>query len=108
MPEYPPIVDKWNWGAFSLSWIWGIFNGLYWPLIIIALNFIPYIGFIFSLYICIKLGIRGNKLAWRLAKQNAVSENDFVCIQKRWNYAGLSFIIIFVICATTFLTFFFL
>ena len=47
--EYPPVTEAWNWGAFSLSWIWGIFNGLYWPLIIILINFIPYVGVIISL-----------------------------------------------------------
>ena len=34
IPEYPSIIDKWNWGAFCFSWVWALFNGLYWPLII--------------------------------------------------------------------------
>ena len=42
--QEPPILNLWNWGAFVLPWIWGVCNNIYWPLVIIALNFIPYAG----------------------------------------------------------------
>lgn len=96
MPMYPSIVDKWNWGAFTLSWIWGIFNGLYWPLIIIALNFIPYIGVIISLCICVLLGKNGNLYAWRKAKPRGESVEHFNYIQFMWNTAGQIGVIVFM------------
>ena len=94
--EYPPIIEAWNWGAFSLSWIWGIFNGLYWPIIIIVLNFIPYVGVIISLCICILLGKNGNLYAWRKAKQEGFSVEHFTYIQSKWNTAGQIVTIIFL------------
>lgn len=95
----PPIIGKWNWGAFCLSWLWGIFNGLYWPLIVIALNFIPYIGIVVSFCICFILGIKGNKLAWDIAQRNGVSAENFVNKQVMWNTAGvvMTILIAFVI-----------
>lgn len=103
MPEYPSIADQWNWGAFSLSWIWGIFNGLYWPLIIIVLNFIPYIGFILSLCICFILGNWGNNLAWKVAKRKGISINSYIDYQAKWNVAGIIFLSIVTIIILLFL-----
>lgn len=93
--EYPPVVEVWNWGAFCLSWLWGVFNGLYWPLIVIALNFIPYVGVVFSLCICVLLGKNGNLYAWRKAKQKGCSVEQFTYIQSKWNIAGQIVIIVF-------------
>ena len=93
----PSILKKWNWGAFCFSWIWGIFNGIYWPLIIIGLNFIPYIGIVLSLGICIFLGIIGNKLAWKACTTSSsanVSKEYFISIQKKWNDAGILLIVL--------------
>ena len=95
--EYPPIIEAWNWGAFSLSWIWGVFNGLYWPLIVIAINFIPYVGVIISLCICVLLGKNGNLYAWRKAKQKGYSVDYFTYIQSKWNTAGQIVMIVFVL-----------
>lgn len=89
MPELPSIVDKWNWGAFCFSWIWGIFNGLYWPLVIIVFNFIPYCGIIISICICFFLGKRGNKYAWRVANNNGISKKHFKDTQDKWNLFGM-------------------
>ena len=94
--EYPPIIEAWNWGAFSLSWIWGIFNGLYWPIIIIVLNFIPYIGVFISLCICVMLGKNGNLYAWRKAKQEGDSVGHFTYIQSKWNTAGQFGVIVYM------------
>lgn len=40
--EVPSEVKKWNWGAFFLSWIWGIGNHVW----ISFLSFVPFVGFI--------------------------------------------------------------
>lgn len=87
--QEPPILNLWNWGAFALSWIWGIFNGIYWPLIIIALNFIPYAGPFLGFAISVYLGICGNKLAWNKVKNNHSDHKGFTRIQSLWNTAGI-------------------
>lgn len=92
--QEPPILNLWNWGAFALPWIWGIFNGIYWPLIIIALNFIPYAGPFLGFAMCIYLGVCGNKLAWNKAKKIDTNSERFTHIQGKWNIAG---IIVFVL-----------
>ena len=94
--EYPPVTEAWNWGAFSLSWIWGVFNGLYWPLIIIVINYIPYVGVIISLCTCLLLGKNGNLYAWRKAKHKGFSVEHFTYIQSKWNTAGQIVTIIFL------------
>lgn len=97
--ECHPIVDTWNWGAFSLSWLWGVFNGLYWPLIIIVLNFIPYIGIIISLCVCFFLGNRGNELAWRIARKKGIPIEYFVHMQIKWNTAGIIVTVVSILFA---------
>lgn len=101
----PNITSRWNWGAFSFSWFWGVLNGLYWPLIIIVCNFIPYAGVLISLTLSIYLGLKGNKLAWKIAKQNGTTLQAFAELQAKWNIAGIfffAFIIIFTICYIAF------
>ena len=85
----PSILDTWNWGAFALSWIWAVCNGIYWPLLMIVLNFIPYIGVLCSLSICIYLGFKGNKIAWTNAKQKGTTVCSFERSQTTWNIVGL-------------------
>jgi hypothetical protein len=96
----PFIIKKWNWGAFSLSWVWGICNGIYWPIIIIAFNFVPYIGPFVWLVISIYLGIYGNKLAWSIEKKLDSDYLKFTSIQAKWNLAG---IIVFIVVLIFFL-----
>jgi hypothetical protein len=88
-PQIPRIIDAWNWGAFSLSWLWGICNGIYWPLVIIVCNFIPYVGPVIGLCICIYLGLKGNKLAWDVAINKNVDISKFTESQDKWNMAGI-------------------
>ena len=30
----PKCLNSWNWGAFTFPGLWGLFNGVYWPIII--------------------------------------------------------------------------
>jgi len=94
----PSILNTWNWGAFVLSWLWAVCNGIYWPLLIIVSNFIPYIGPLVGLGICIYLGIRGNDLAWDVYrhKQNAEPQ-AFIELQARWNKAGAIVLVISIL-----------
>jgi hypothetical protein len=75
----PPEIDRWNWGAFLLSWIWGIGNGT--P--IALLTFVPLVGFV-MLFV---LGARGSRWAWRNKRWDSVEH--FKRVQRRWAISGL-------------------
>lgn len=83
----PEEIKKWNWGAFFFNWLWGICNGVYWPLILIVVNFIPYVGPLITLGGCIALGINGNEWAWKAKSWSSVTE--FKRVQHKWAIAIL-------------------
>ena len=74
----PPELKGWNWGAFLLNWIWGIFNGVW----ISLFALIP----IVNIVIMVILGVKGNQWAW----ENKDWENaeHFKKTQKNWALAG--------------------
>ena len=82
--ELPYELRGWNWGAFVLSWIWGIANKTYISLLVIPLSFIPFFGLGMSIY----LGIKGNELAW--TNRQFTSLDQFRQIQKTWSYWGIA------------------
>ena len=51
-------LERWNWGAFGLSWIWGIGNRT--PVAWFVL--VPFAGWIGMPFL---LGLKGNEWAWR-------------------------------------------
>ena len=63
------VADKFNWGAFLLSWIWGLGNKSYITLTMLAtvvLAFIPFVGMFVGLAqlgLAIWFGIKGNEWA---------------------------------------------
>lgn len=83
----PDEIKKWNWGAFCFNWLWGVFNGVYWPLLLIIVNLIPYVGGLISLGICIALGINGSEWAWKAKSWSSVEE--FKRVQHKWAVAIL-------------------
>ncbi|KYH35528.1 hypothetical protein CLTEP_04670 [Clostridium tepidiprofundi DSM 19306] len=86
--EVPANVNKWNWGAFWLTWIWGIFNKSY----IALLSLLPILNFIMPFY----LGFKGNELAWRNNEWYDVEELHKT--QKKWSIAGWIFALIVIAC----------
>ena len=81
------IAKKFNWGAFLLTWIWGIGNKTYITCVILAVLAIPLIGGIASLGFSIWFGIKGNEWAWQnkqFSSIQAFHEN-----QKKWAIAGV-------------------
>ena len=54
--EIPPELDRWNWGAFFLNWIWGIGNSTY----IALLMFVPLVNIVMIFV----LGAKGSRWAW--------------------------------------------
>jgi Cytochrome oxidase complex assembly protein 1 len=75
----PPEIDRWNWGAFFLNWIWGIGNGT--PIALLTL--VPIVGFIMMFL----LGAKGSRWAWRNKRWDSVEH--FKRAQRRWAIAGL-------------------
>jgi len=75
----PPRLDRWNWGAFLLNWIWGIGNSTY----IALLMFVPMVNIVMIFV----LGAKGSRWAWR----NRVWEDEahFIRTQRNWARAGV-------------------
>ncbi len=77
--NFPPVLKRFNWGAFLLNWIWGIFHKKYITLLIFPAMVIPFIG---PLVISVWFGIMGNKWAWNSKDWNSIEE--FNESQKFW------------------------
>jgi hypothetical protein len=77
--EIPPELDRWNWGAFFLNWIWGIGNSTF----IALLTLIPGVNFIMIFV----LGARGSRWAWR--NRTWRDAEQFRRTQRNWAIAGL-------------------
>jgi hypothetical protein len=75
----PDGVKGWSWGAFLLNWVWALFNKTW----IGLLCLVPYVGFVFSLY----LGFKGRELAWRNKRWD--SFDHFERVQRNWSIWGL-------------------
>lgn len=82
----PQCLEKWNWGAFLLGWIWAICHGIYWPLI----TLIPYIGWVASFVINIILGVNGSKMAWQ--KFNG-SADEFDEKEEKWKKYSIVYVV---------------
>jgi hypothetical protein len=78
----PPEIPGWNWGAFSLTWIWGIGNRVW--LSFLALIPIPLV----VLAMMIILGIKGNEWAWQCKKWDSIEQ--FRHRQRIWMYWGIA------------------
>ena len=89
--ETPACLNQWSWGAFYWGWIWGIGNGVYWPLI----TLIPYVGQVAAIIIAFVLGANGNRYAWDKFTGTAA---EFDEKQHNWAVAaGICFLICIVI-----------
>ena len=75
----PEEVKGWNWGAFVLTWIWGICNSVW----IALLCFIPLFGLVWAFV----LGVKGNEWAWRNKKWDSIEH--FKSTQRNWSIAGI-------------------
>lgn len=70
----PPEIQRWNWGAFLLNWIWGIGNNV----LLALLVFVPLFGFVW-LFV---LGAKGSEWAWRNKRWDSVAH--FQATQRKW------------------------
>jgi hypothetical protein len=76
----PLEILHWNWGAFLLTWIWGLGN----KVTISLLSFVPLIG----MFIPFLLGWKGNEWAWKNKKWENIEH--FKKVQKKWLVCGLA------------------
>jgi hypothetical protein len=75
----PAEIDRWNWGAFLLNWIWGIGNNTF----IALLTLIPFVGLIMPFV----LGAKGSGWAWRNGRWDSLEH--FKRVQRSWAIWGL-------------------
>lgn len=75
----PDEIKGWNWGAFLLTWIWGIGNNT----LIALLMFIPLVNIVMPFV----LGAKGNAWAWTNKKWESVEA--FKATQRKWAIAGV-------------------
>lgn len=85
--EIDRTIEKWNWGAFFCTWLWGVFHKMYWPLAIIIISGIPYIGQVCSLCLCVYMGLKGSRIAWNSGKYSDF--DAYKKAQRNWAIGGL-------------------
>ncbi|MEI6847479.1 MAG: cytochrome c oxidase assembly factor Coa1 family protein [Chlorobiaceae bacterium] len=87
----PQEINKWNWGAFLLTWIWGIGNNTFVALLV----FLPPPVNIIMMFV---LGAKGNSWTWQNKKWESIER--FKTVQRKWVTWGLivhaAFIVFFI------------
>lgn len=83
----PPEAQGWSWGAFWLTWIWGIGNNTFRAFWI----FCPFVNIIMWFV----LGAKGRQWAWQHKRWNSIEQYNRV--QKRWGLVGLILFLVFSI-----------
>ena len=79
-----PDFSNLNWGAFFLTWIWGIANK----------TWSSFFVFLFAQFNLVLL-IRGNEWAWRNRKFKDVDE--FNAVQRKWSIWGWILFLLFIV-----------
>ncbi len=80
----PEVKSGWNWGAFSLTWIWAIGNNTWIGLVAL----VPAA----ELVMAIVLGIKGNEWAWQNRRFESVQQ--FREVQAAWSAWGILILIL--------------
>ena len=75
----PAELDRWNWGAFLLNWIWGVGNNTF----IALLTLVPFFGILIMPFV---LGAKGSKWAWRNGRWDSIAH--FKRVQRLWAIWG--------------------
>jgi hypothetical protein len=75
----PAEIDRWNWGAFLLNWIWGVGNNTF----IALLTLVPFVGLVMPFV----LGAKGSRWAWRNGRWDSVAH--FKRVQRLWTIWGV-------------------
>jgi hypothetical protein len=83
----PAEIDRWNWGAFLLNWIWGIGNNTF----IALLMFVPVVNMVMPFV----LGVKGSAWAWRNKRWDSVEH--FRRVQRQWSLWGVAIVLLMVL-----------
>ena len=83
----PAEIEGWNWGAFLLSFYWGLSNktNIAW------LCLLPGIGMVMPFV----LGAKGNEWAWRNKRWESI--NHFQQVQEKWARWGVGILLFNII-----------
>lgn len=100
--EIDKALEKWNWGAFFCTWLWGVFHRMYWPLLILVVACIPYVGQVCSLCLCVYMGLKGSRIAWDSGKYKDFE--SYKSAQRTWAIVGLIWFVVSV-CISAFLVY---
>ncbi len=97
----PAEIDRWNWGAFLLNWIWGVGNNT----LIALLMLVPVVNIVMPFV----LGAKGSAWAWRNKRWESVEA--FKAMQRKWAFwgftvTGLTILFFILFFAGTFVTIF--
>ena len=103
--DEPANLRDFSWGAFGFSGIWGLCNGIYWPILaniaLVALMLLVpstammILANVIWLIINLYLGFTGRLDAWAFKKWK--SPKQFISVQRAWNIAGIIYIVSLVV-----------
>ncbi len=79
----PAELDRWNWGAFLLNWIWGIGNNTLNALLV----FVPFFGLVMPFV----LGAKGSAWAWQNKRWRDTAH--FKSVQRLWAIWGVAILV---------------
>ena len=99
--EIDKALERWNWGAFFCTWFWAAFHRTYWPILILLVVWIPYLGQACSLCLCVYLGLKGSKIAWKCDKYEDFE--SFVSAQRKWAIGGCIWFILSIAVSALFI-----
>jgi hypothetical protein len=88
----PAELQRWNWGAFFLSWIWSIGNKTYIGLFAL----IPFVGIVMMFV----LGAKGSEWAWQNKRWQSVEH--FKSVQRSWAIGGAAAFVFLIVPLTMF------
>lgn len=83
----PPEARRWNWGAFFLTWIWGVGNNV----LIAFLVWVPFLNLVMPII----LGIKGGEWAWQKKRWDSVEH--FQSVQRIWAWVGFGVFLFFLL-----------
>ena len=96
--EIPPEIKRWNWAAFLMPSVWGLFSGVPIAVVLWAAVFLPApFGQIVLLVGAVFLGAKGNEIAWR--GKNWESVDHFIKFQKQWSTWAIRISVAFLVLA---------
>ncbi len=84
---FPAELKKWNWGAFLLSWIWGLGNRTY----VSLFSLLPLVNIVMPFV----LGAKGNEWAWRNKHWDSIEH--FKRVQRLWAIWGVIYLGVLVV-----------